>query len=209
MTLVEVVVVIVILGILAAILLPALAPHHCTCQKINCVNNLKQIGLAYRIFAGDHNDKYPMQVSIGDTNGSGTMELATGTNAWVNYAVMSDELSTPKVVICPQDTKSVLATNFGSSFNNSNVSYFVGLNANQDHPQMILSGDDNFAIGGIPVKSGLLEFPTNAPISWTAARHKFAGNICLVDCSVESVTIAGLTNLLHQTGVATNRLAIP
>jgi len=138
------------------------------------------------------------------------MEFATGTNAWINYAVMSDELSTPKVVICPQDTKSVLATNFGNGFNNSNVSYFVGLYATDTQPQMLLSGDDNFAIGGVPVKkSGLLELATNAPVAWTSGRHKFAGNIGLVDGSVESVTIAGLTNLLHQTGVATNRLAIP
>jgi prepilin-type N-terminal cleavage/methylation domain-containing protein/prepilin-type processing-associated H-X9-DG protein len=206
MTLVEVIVVIVILGILAAILLPALAPHHCTCLKINCVNNLKQTALAFRIWAGDNDDKYPMQQSV--TNG-GVMEFAAGTNVWMIYSVMSNELSTPKVVFCPQDTKSVLANDFGNGFKNSNVSYFVGLNADQAHPQMILSGDDNFAIGGVPVKSGLLEVSTNVPISWTAARHKFAGNIGLVDGSVESVTIAGLTNLLHQTGVATNRLAIP
>jgi hypothetical protein len=36
------------------------------------------------------------------------------------------------------------------------------------NPQMILSGDDNFEISGVPVKSGLLELSSNAPISWTA-----------------------------------------
>jgi prepilin-type processing-associated H-X9-DG protein len=93
--------------------------------------------------------------------------------------------------------------------NNKNVSYFVGLNASEDDPQAILSGDDNFEIGGIAVKSGLLELPTNSPIAWTVARHKFSGNILLADGSVQTVTISALTNLLHQTGLATNRLAIP
>lgn len=206
MTLLEVFVVIVILGVLAAILLPAFTAHGCKCQKISCVSNLKQIGIAYRIWAGDNGEKYPMQFSV--TNG-GAFEFATGSNSWMVYSVMSNELSTPKVVICPQDRKSVLATDFGKAFNNSNVSYFVGLNADEDHPQMMLSGDDNFAIGGVSIKSGLLEFSTNAPISWTAVRHKYAGNIGLVDGSVVSTSSSFLRQVLVQTGVATNRLAIP
>ena len=197
--------VIVLLLVVAALLLPALAK-----AKIrggpNCVNNLKQIGLAYRIWAGDNNGKYPMQVSV--TNG-GTMELANGRNAWINLFVMSNELSTPKLLYCPADNNHVRATNFTTDFNNSKISYFVGLDANTNSPQVFLSGDDNFAIGGVPVKSGLLELSTNAPISWTAARHKFVGNIGLADGSVQMVSNSGLTNLLHQTGLATNRLAIP
>jgi prepilin-type processing-associated H-X9-DG protein len=55
----------------------------------------------------------------------------------------------------------------------------------------------------------LLEVATNTSIAWSAARHKFFGNILLADGSVQSVAISGLTNLLHQTGLATNRLAIP
>ena len=73
----------------------------------------------------------------------------------------------------------------------------------------MLSGDANFAIGGVPVKSGLLKFYSNAPIAWSAARHKYSGNILLADGSVQSLNNSGLTKWLHQTGVATNRLAIP
>jgi hypothetical protein len=74
---------------------------------------------------------------------------------------------------------------------------------------MFLSGDDNFAIGGVPVKPGLLEFSTNAPITWTAERHNRLGNIVLDDGSVADTTSSFLQQLLVQTGVATNRLAIP
>jgi prepilin-type processing-associated H-X9-DG protein len=70
---------------------------------------------------------------------------------------------------------------------------------------MLLLGDDNFEIGGVPVKSGLLELSMNTPISWTAARHKFVGNIGLADGSVQQVTQDGLRSAF----VVSNRLAIP
>ncbi len=204
LTLVEVLVVIAVLAVLAAIFLP---PAYSPRKSILCVDNMKEIGLAYRIWAGDNNDKYPMQVSV--TNG-GAMELiADGRNVWLNFLVMSNELSTPKILICPQDKKHLpTAVDFSSGLA-GHISYFVGMDADQGHPQMLLSGDDNFAIGGVPVKSGLLELSTNVPITWTAERHVNQGNIGLVDGSVETVNNSGLTNLLRQTGIATNRLAIP
>src|ERR1035437_4166973 len=206
MTLFEVGVVIAIVMILVVVFLPRFArsPEHSS--RINCVNNLKLIGLAYRIWGGDNNDKYPMQVST--TNG-GTMELmADGKNAWRNYLVMSNELNTPKILFCPADSERVGATNFSSNLKDK-ISYFFGVDADQKDPQMLLSGDDNFAISGIPVKSGLLEISSNTPIAWTSARHKFAGNIGLADGSVQATTSKGLRDYLQQTGLATNRLAIP
>jgi hypothetical protein len=151
------------------------------------------------------------------------MELAAKCNVVLAFQVMSNELSTPKIVYCPNDKDHTSATNFNSDFTAKNISYFVGLDADLDHPQMFLSGDDNFAIGGVPVKSGLLEFSKSVPIAWTSGRHDDSykaylglttrhyvfGNIGLVDCSVATVNSSGLINLLHQTGVATNRLAIP
>lgn len=206
LTITEVLVTVVAVCLLALVALAQSEDSQARSQRIRCVNNLKQIGLSYRVWAGGHNDKYPMQVST--TNG-GTMGLANGRNAWIIFFVMSKELNTPQILICPQDTKRTPATNFSRGFNNDNVSYFVGLDANLDHPQMFLSGDDNFAVGGASVKSGLLRLWTNTPITWTAARHQFVGNIGLADGSVQQLTTKGLQQALQQTGVATNRLAIP
>jgi len=218
MTLVEVLVVVVVLAVLVAFFLPALRYGNGSVRKINCVNNLKQIGLAFRIWEGDNGGKYPMQLSV--TNG-GMMELtADGKNAWLNLVMMSNELSTPKILVCPQDKEhQPPAANFSSQLA-GHVSYFINLDANDAYPQMLLSGDDNFAIGGVPVKSGLLEVSTNAPITWTSVRHEDSemahlwiptkyGYIGLVDGSVSSVDNSGLKNLLQQTGIATNHLAIP
>jgi len=208
LTLVEVLVVIVVLAVLATVLLPALvSPPASLARRSECITNLKQIGLAYISWASDNNGKFPMQVSA--TNG-GTMELnADKNNSWLNFLVLSNELITPKILWCPADRDQVTATNWKLGFSAANISYFVSLDAITHHPQMLLSGDDNFAVSGVSAKAGLLEFSMNAPITWTAERHMNAGNISFADGHVEMVNNSDLTNLLRQTRVATNRLAIP
>jgi prepilin-type N-terminal cleavage/methylation domain-containing protein len=68
MTLIEVLVVIVVLAVLTLLFFPWPEPTaRRKSAQINCVNNLHQIGLAYRSWAGDNNDKFPMEVSV--TNG--------------------------------------------------------------------------------------------------------------------------------------------
>jgi len=67
--------------------------------RIHCVNNLKQIGLAARMWALDNGDVYP-----------------------TNFLCMSNELSTPKILVCPADTNRVSAQTF-SSFTDANCSY--------------------------------------------------------------------------------------
>jgi prepilin-type N-terminal cleavage/methylation domain-containing protein len=219
LTLVEVLVVIAVLSILAIVLLLGDSEMKRETSHMNCFQTLKCIGLAYKVWAGDHDDKYPMQVSV--TNG-GAMELIATGNVAACFQVMSNELNTPKLLICPKDADQIAATNFTSDFNNSKISYFVGLDANISSPQVFLSGDDNFVLHGIPVESGLTQFSTNSNVVWASGRHvsynshfwtpahdKFIGNIGLADGSVQELTTDGLQKSLQQTGFATNRLAIP
>ena len=80
---------------------------------------------------------------------------------------------------------------------------------NADNPRMVLSGDDNLTINGIPVRSGILELSANTPVSWTATRHGKCGNIVFADNSVAEESPYGFQQALQQTGLTTNRLAIP
>ena len=180
--------------------------HHNRSEEIQCVNNLKQIGLAFRIWEGDNGDKLPMRVPM---RAGGAMEPALRGNVAPVFQVMSNELSTPIILLCPADAHRFAAKNFAAGFDDSKVSYFAGVDASDDKPTMFLSGDDNFAIGSRQIKSGLLLLATNAPVSWTDTRHVNRGNIGLADGSVQTTGSASLCQLLVQTGVATNRLAIP
>lgn len=206
LTLTEVLVVVVMLVALALFVLPIFdGGHNHHAPRINCVNNLKQIGLAYKIWAGEHADKYPMAIS---TANGGTMELAKAGSLVSTFQVMSNEMNTPKLLWCPADTGRAVASNFQTKLSVGNISYFVGLDADANSPNAVLSGDGNFEIGGAPVKSGLLEFSTNSPVAWTTARHNHSGNIGLADGSVKSLCNAELPNEFQQTGLATNRFAI-
>ena len=207
LTRVEVTVVIAVFAIIAvALILPALAKAKRRASKINCVNCLKQIGISFRLWEGDNNGKYPMAVSV--ING-GAMELVATGNVAACFQVMSNEVNTPKILLCPEDTYRIWATNW-STLNNSNISYFVDFDVtNETNPQMILDGDDNLTIGGVRVRPGFLNLWTNTTVGWTKERHHGEGNIVFADGSLQQLTTDGLRQALQQTGVATNHLAIP
>jgi hypothetical protein len=112
---------------------------------INSENNLKEIGIAFRIWEGDHNDQYPFNVSQAQ---GGTRELCEHDsngfekNPAPTFMVMSNELATPRILVCPNDPAKHAAADFASLTPN-NISYQLrtGTNVTDNHPEEILAVD--------------------------------------------------------------------
>src|SRR3954468_17899257 len=80
--------------------IPGPSRHKVGAQRISCINNLRQLGIASRLWANEHDSNFVWQVS---TANGGALESALSGNTVTSYLAMSNELNSPKILFCPSD----------------------------------------------------------------------------------------------------------
>jgi hypothetical protein len=220
-------VVIAIIGILASLILPALARAKEHARRTYCLNNLKQVTMAWTLWVNDHEENtFPFHIPAVrlpsgqyDPN-AGTTGHPGADNLWLHFSWISNQLSTPTVLVCPSDRRRKKANTWGpepdggfmnSGYLNNSVSYFLGSDAGLMKPldqsqSHVITGDYNLKVdawGGLHCPSGLnnasgiyVPLPANSPVDWTNALHRRSGNFALVDNSVHTTVRAELVSYL-------------
>lgn len=199
---VEVLAIVAVVIVLGIVFMPTVAGCGGKSPRIRCVSNLKNVGLAFRIFATDNNDKFPGAIMI--SNG---MDVAAIDILSV-YKSISNELSTPRLLHCTTDTKRTVAKDF-SDFTSDDISYFASLSADETMPQVFLAGDRNLEVDGKAVKRGVLALTTNLAVGWTKEMHNRQGNVVMGDGSVQQMSSSRLLQSTRDQGLTTNYLAVP
>jgi prepilin-type processing-associated H-X9-DG protein len=123
-----------------------------------------------------------------------------------HFLAASNELLTPKVLVCPDDKPALRATSFSAPLGNANISYFAGFDARESQPSTLLLGDRHIT-GGRLHRKFLRVYSTNSTAAWITNLHNGGGNVAMADGSVARLSSAGLTSLVRSN--APFRLAIP
>jgi type II secretory pathway pseudopilin PulG len=196
-TIFELTIVLAVALVLTAILLPRFVSGRDKGKhpRIICVNNLKNVGLAYRIFATDHNDQFPWQI----TN-SALPNPVPGDDLMKYILAVTNEISTPKILHCPEDRRK--QADSWTNFNRQNLSYFVSEDASEFLPASFLSGDRNIASSGVIFPPGRAKIPHRyiPKLSWAPILHRTQGNACMGDGSVQQLSGARLRDAWRNQG---------
>ena len=183
-TLIEVLGVIAIIGILATLLLPVLARAKASSNRIKCVNNLAQIGKAFRGFADSNDNRFPWQLTPGGLKYQFGDEDPKCTQAIFSLPAMKLEISGAKLLVSPcdgqaappnemaQENWATYDTKTGRMIPCDAMSYYLIDGADMARPWTMLAATRNLSTGDL------------ATAKWVGANEE----------SPQGIVISGLNN---------------
>jgi len=224
-TRIELFVVVSVIALLLVVLSPMLAKRYAKSDKTNCTVNLKQIALAFKMYAGDNNGKFPW---IPKSSG---IDFTNQLQVWQYFQIISNELGTTKILLCPQEQESKRkqpAYEFSDSIDglahptnqNHSVSYFLGIYSSESLTNTILAGDHTLTTPNnrrLYRSNGTTAVEVTTNSIWSSApmeaNHEAYGVVALADGSVQQGSSARLQEALRlardSSGTNANRFLFP
>ncbi len=199
-TLLELVVVVTTLcGMFLLVALSGAVPaQRAKSARMRCADNLKDLGTAYRLWGNDNGDRYPAAAPV--TQGGWSDYLTrpdAAAFAWTNYIILeAGGTNINQLLVCPTDERRP-ATGTPAL---TNLSYFIGADADDTYPQSFLGGDRNLGPGTVPREDygyspadgkGSNVF-IRGPVCWSLKMHQAGGNLLLEDGSVQRMSSGSL-----------------
>lgn len=202
-------------ALLGFIALPALARMKPHSERASCLNNLRQLGVAWLSFASENDNKVIWYVLPSEGGTAGLQQ------SWRHFIALSNYAHHPAIMVCPDDPAKTPARVYSGTTNggladlgNRAVSYFISIELTMADPRCLLAGDGRIQGGSSGTCRGAA--PANLPSVpvkkwyppgyWGKAVHNSGfGNLLFVDGSTHSVNSNGLSQAIIANPVDGNK----
>jgi hypothetical protein len=189
--------------VLSLLLLPQLPRNNKGfVKRIRCIANLKEVGSITQNFVNDHQARFPWHVPREDRLES---KAHPEVDDYLSPFISNDLRAA--LLYCPAD-KERRPAKVLASLTRSNISYFICLDADENKPNDVITGDRNITGGSFSNWVYVLPAHSNQA-EWQANIHIRSGNIGLADGSAQQVTAHGMNQKLQQMTPEWIRMLIP